>query len=102
MLKDSLIRPNHSPLSSPVVLVKKKDDAWRFYVDYRELISLTVKDKFPIAIINDLIDELYEAHIFSKIDFQAGYYRLGSRRKTSTRWPSEHTRVMNSERCLSA
>lgn len=76
LLMAGTIQTSSSSYASPVVLVKKKDGTWRLCVDYRALNSLTVKDRFPIPLIEDLMDELGGSKVYSKIDLRAGYHQV--------------------------
>jgi len=77
LLKYNIISPSYSPYSSPVTLVNKKDQKRsRMVVDYRRLNTVTVTDSEPIPNIQDLLDQLSEATIFSTLDLISGYHHL--------------------------
>lgn len=76
MLQDVVIRPSSNPYSSPEILVRKKDDSWIMWIDYKDLNSQSMKIKLPIPFIEDLLDELYGATVFSKLNLKSGYHQI--------------------------
>ncbi|GBN89139.1 Transposon Ty3-I Gag-Pol polyprotein [Araneus ventricosus] len=76
MLKEDVIQPSDSPWSSPIVLVKKKNGEWRFCVDYRRLNKITKKGVYPLPRIDDALDCLSGAKIFSIMDLKSGYWQI--------------------------
>ena len=70
------IQPSISPLRSPVLFVKNKDETLRMCIDYRQLHKVTIKNKYPLPRIDDLFDQLQGSSFFSKIDLRSGYNKL--------------------------
>ncbi len=76
MLKSEVVQPSSSPWASPIVLVKKKDNSFRFCVDYRKLNDVTHKDAYPLPRIDDTLDSLSGSKWFSTIDLLSGYWQV--------------------------
>ena len=81
LAEKGFIRPSASPWGSPVLFVRKKDDTLRMCVDYRNLNAVTIKNKYPLPRIDDLLDQLRNAKYFSKIDLRSGYHQMKIRQE---------------------
>jgi len=76
LLDKKFVRPSVSPWGAPVLLVKKKDGSMRLCIDYRQLNKVTIKNRYPLPRIDDLMDQLVGARVFSKIDLRSGYHQI--------------------------
>ena len=74
LLGKQFIRPSNSPWGALMLLVKKKDGSSRLCVDYRQLNKMTIKNKYPLPRIDDLMDQLHGSSVFSKIDLRSGHH----------------------------
>jgi len=76
LLKLGYIETSSSPWASPVLFVKKKDGSLRLCVDYRALNAVTVKNRYPIPRVDEILDKLKDAAFFSKLDLKSGYHQV--------------------------
>eukprot|EP00877_Chromochloris_zofingiensis_P013639 jgi/Chrzof1/8529/Cz03g14150.t1 len=79
-LKDLLdrgyIQPSCSPYGAPVLFVRKKDGSMRLCVDYRALNKQTIRNRYPLPRVDDLIDALHGSAVYSKLDLASGYWQV--------------------------
>jgi hypothetical protein len=76
MLEQGIIWPSMLAFSTPVLLVKKHDVSWHFCMDYHALNQQIVKDKFPIPVVEEVLDMLHGANFFTKLDLCPGYHHV--------------------------
>jgi len=76
LLRDGKVSPSTSPYGALVLFAKKKDGGLRMCIDYRALNSQTIKNRYALPRIDDLLDQLYEAKRFTKIDLTSGYWQI--------------------------
>ncbi len=86
-LANGFIRPSKSSAGAPVLFTPKPDGTLRLCVDYRGLNSMTIKNQYPLTLIDEILDRLSDNHVFTKVDVKNAYYRLrireGDERKTA-------------------
>jgi hypothetical protein len=81
MLNDKIIRHSTSPWNSPIILVKKKEDAsgkqkWRLVVDFRRLNEVTIGDSYPLPLITEILDALGKAWYYTTLDLANGFHQV--------------------------
>jgi hypothetical protein len=76
LLDQGVIRPKSSPCGSPIVMVPKKYGTWRMCVDYRALNKITVKNRYPLPCIDDLLDQLKNVVYLTNLDLCSGYHQI--------------------------
>jgi hypothetical protein len=76
LLAKGLIEPSTSPYGAPVLFVQKKDGSLRMCIDYRALNKITVRNQYPLPRIDDLMDQLQGARVFTSLDLQSGYHQI--------------------------
>ena len=82
-LEKGIITESNSPFGAPVLFVKKPDGSLRFTLDYRALNQVTEKMRYPLPRIDDLLDNVWGAKVFSSLDLESGYFQLKIAEKDS-------------------
>ena len=76
LLDKGFIRPSTSPWGAPVLIARKRGKTLRLCIGYRQLNRVTIKNRYPLPRIDDLLDRLSGARVYSKIDLRTGYHQL--------------------------
>ena len=74
LIDTGFVRPSKAPYGAPVLFQKKADGSLRMCVDYHALNKVTIKNKYPVPVIQDLLDRLSGASVFTKLDLRSGYW----------------------------
>jgi hypothetical protein len=93
MLQAGTVLPSLSPSASPFFLVKKNDRSWRFCVDYIKLNANTMRNKFPMPVVDEFLDEIAGAKVFTKLDLNSGFHQI---RMSLANAPATFQYLMNS------
>ncbi|CAN6487401.1 unnamed protein product [Victoria cruziana] len=76
LMDKGFIQPSKSPWGAPILFMKKKDGTMWLCIDFRILNQLTIKNKYPLPRIDDLLNQLAGSSVFSKIDLKSGYHQV--------------------------
>ncbi|GMF55953.1 unnamed protein product [Phytophthora fragariaefolia] len=90
ILKNGVIEEGLGVWRFPVVLVKNKDGSVRFCIDYRALNAITVRDVYPLPRVDETLEALHGATMFTSLDLHAGYWQLGVAEEDKPKAASQH------------